>query len=363
MVFTKTNGKKGRPTKSMTKEFESVILRTGGRVKKAKKVFDPSEYNPPRTRGRHPLNDDSENANGSSLQSKTFKKKKIVKISYYKRKKLLAQKALEGVCTICTKKSSNLIHCLDCNVKVHQICLNTNFQNSNLLETKWRCDNCKNCAMCYENAERGPLITCSVCVDCYHFNCHIPNISSNEENNKTNWICTKCLPKPQFKPGILKSRRKTISSTLVLSKHQINNDSSESEKTTNTNIKAETDKIIDSDIDMNTVYIEDDDEYDGNDDNVESERIRKKNKKEIIGLVPDVSKWSCDQLSDFVKEFFPVEAKILREQEIDGASLLLLSRSDVITGLKLKLGPAIRLYNFITILQTKKKNVTATWIY
>ena len=39
-------------------------------------------------------------------------------------------------------------------------------------------------------------------------------------------------------------------------------------------------------------------------------------------------------------------------QEIDGQSLLLLKRSDVLTGLNLKLGPALKIYQHVAKLQT-----------
>ena len=44
--------------------------------------------------------------------------------------------------------------------------------------------------------------------------------------------------------------------------------------------------------------------------------------------------------------------KKLSLQEIDGKSLLLMKRSDVLTGLSLKLGPALKIYTHIQRLQT-----------
>ena len=41
-------------------------------------------------------------------------------------------------------------------------------------------------------------------------------------------------------------------------------------------------------------------------------------------------------------------------QEIDGSSLLLLHRQDVIGGLGLKLGPALKVFNQVKKLQTKR---------
>nr|XP_044994553.1 sterile alpha motif domain-containing protein 13 isoform X3 [Jaculus jaculus] len=42
------------------------------------------------------------------------------------------------------------------------------------------------------------------------------------------------------------------------------------------------------------------------------------------------------------------------EKEIDGKSLLLMTRNDVLTGLQLKLGPALKIYEYhVKPLQTK----------
>uniref|UniRef100_A0A8C6WHY6 SAM domain-containing protein n=1 Tax=Neogobius melanostomus TaxID=47308 RepID=A0A8C6WHY6_9GOBI len=55
--------------------------------------------------------------------------------------------------------------------------------------------------------------------------------------------------------------------------------------------------------------------------------------------------WS---VSDVVRYFtaagFPEQAAAFRSQEIDGRSLLLMRRNDVLTGLSIKLGPALKIY-------------------
>lgn len=51
---------------------------------------------------------------------------------------------------------------------------------------------------------------------------------------------------------------------------------------------------------------------------------------------------------------FGSEAVTFKDQEIDGKSLLLMKRSDVITGLNLKVGPALKIFSFINHLQIFK---------
>lgn len=77
--------------------------------------------------------------------------------------------------------------------------------------------------------------------------------------------------------------------------------------------------------------------------------------------VPDVKSWSVDQVADYFAKYFPNEAHVFRDQEIDGMSLLLLKRSDIVMKLPFKLGPSLRLYSFILKIQTKLNDSTLGW--
>ncbi|XP_016394448.1 sterile alpha motif domain containing 1a isoform X1 [Sinocyclocheilus rhinocerous] len=63
--------------------------------------------------------------------------------------------------------------------------------------------------------------------------------------------------------------------------------------------------------------------------------------------------WSvADVASYFTSVGFPEQALAFRTQEIDGKSLLLMQRSDVLTGLSIRLGPALKIYeNHVKVLQ------------
>ncbi|XP_051988152.1 uncharacterized protein LOC127647748 [Xyrauchen texanus] len=73
--------------------------------------------------------------------------------------------------------------------------------------------------------------------------------------------------------------------------------------------------------------------------------------KEEIGQDP--LHWSvADVVSYFSSVGFPEQAVAFRAQEIDGKSLLLMQRSDVLTGLSIRLGPALKIYeNHVKVLQ------------
>eukprot|EP00112_Aurelia_sp_Birch-Aquarium-sp1_P009851 Seg2136.1 transcript_id=Seg2136.1/GoldUCD/mRNA.D3Y31 product="Histone acetyltransferase KAT6A" protein_id=Seg2136.1/GoldUCD/D3Y31 len=75
----------------------------------------------------------------------------------------------------------------------------------------------------------------------------------------------------------------------------------------------------------------------------------------LRSLPPDVADWSVADVCFYVKSHgFPGESKLFEEQEVDGKALLLMSRNDVLTGLRLKLGPALKLYHLhISKLQSR----------
>ncbi|NXX47671.1 SAMD1 protein, partial [Tricholaema leucomelas] len=57
--------------------------------------------------------------------------------------------------------------------------------------------------------------------------------------------------------------------------------------------------------------------------------------------------WSVRDVVDYFTEAgFPEQASAFQEQEIDGKSLLLMQRADVLTGLSIRLGPALKIYEF-----------------
>ncbi|XP_012695142.2 sterile alpha motif domain containing 1a isoform X2 [Clupea harengus] len=60
---------------------------------------------------------------------------------------------------------------------------------------------------------------------------------------------------------------------------------------------------------------------------------------------PDPMQWTvADVTGYFTTAGFPEQALAFRTQEIDGRALLLMQRSDVLTGLSIRLGPALKIY-------------------
>lgn len=69
--------------------------------------------------------------------------------------------------------------------------------------------------------------------------------------------------------------------------------------------------------------------------------------------IPNVFEWSTNEVYEYFKSKFPMQAHVFEYEEIDGVSLYLLERDDVIRRFKIKLGPAIKIYRHI--LELKKK--------
>uniref|UniRef100_A0A182Q040 SAM domain-containing protein n=1 Tax=Anopheles farauti TaxID=69004 RepID=A0A182Q040_9DIPT len=79
----------------------------------------------------------------------------------------------------------------------------------------------------------------------------------------------------------------------------------------------------------------------------------------------EIRYWSCDDVCRYFGRHCKAWGKLFHEQEIDGPSLLLMRRGDVLTRFGLKLGPAMELYQRIVALQNGDRDVVdvrLTWI-
>lgn len=74
--------------------------------------------------------------------------------------------------------------------------------------------------------------------------------------------------------------------------------------------------------------------------------VRSEINKDVLASLPhDVADWSVQNVVYYFKSHGYIhESKLLEEQEIDGRAMLLMSRNDCLTGLRIKLGPALKIY-------------------
>lgn len=71
-----------------------------------------------------------------------------------------------------------------------------------------------------------------------------------------------------------------------------------------------------------------------------------------------VANWSISEVGDFVKSLPGCEeqAKVFREEQIDGEAFLLMNQVDIVKILCMKLGPAIKIYNTILMLRNSTES-------
>ncbi|XP_012273324.1 uncharacterized protein LOC105695891 [Orussus abietinus] len=284
------------------------------RRKRAKKVFDPSDNNlVKRKRGRQP---GVQNKAGSNSQEALDIVKTPVK------------EGPNRQCSLCAKeKQERLVACRDCTVRAHPSCIYSPEELVQKLGTSWQCERCKSCTICCETSDAGPLVTCSSCDDAYHYSCHTPRVSVPKSNGK--WQCNNCTQK-QFKStlsqtlGMVVSRPDTPSNPPVLPpvlSPQVSP------------VRGSFDQV------------DEDGPKDGIDPNI-----------------PDASDWTSEQVYQYFARLFPKEAEVFRQQDIDGHSLLLMKRSDVLSGLDLLLGPALKIYRHVLKLQVRRDDPRLYWL-
>ncbi|VDM24005.1 unnamed protein product [Hydatigera taeniaeformis] len=77
------------------------------------------------------------------------------------------------------------------------------------------------------------------------------------------------------------------------------------------------------------------------------------------GRPEDVRLWTVDHVADWLREQggFEKEAEAFRHQDIDGTSLLLLKSMSLLTGVGIKMGPAIKICDRIKHLQLLQARV------
>ncbi|KAM6280918.1 lethal(3)malignant brain tumor-like protein 3 isoform 1-T11 [Porphyrio hochstetteri] len=71
-----------------------------------------------------------------------------------------------------------------------------------------------------------------------------------------------------------------------------------------------------------------------------------------------VSKWSTDEVSEFIRSLPGCEehSKVFKDEQIDGEAFLLMTQSDIVKIMSIKLGPALKIFNSILMFKAAEKN-------
>ncbi|XP_026828959.1 polycomb protein Scm isoform X3 [Ooceraea biroi] len=311
----------GRSSSTNTSPTPSNVNAGGirsARRKRARKVFDPSDNNlVKRKRGRQPS---SHNKN-SLIQDSQDTAKTTVKDGPYRQ------------CSLCAKeKQEALVACRDCTVRAHPSCIYSPEEILQKANSNWQCERCKTCTICCETSDAGPLVTCFGCDEAYHYFCHASRVTISKSNSK--WYCNECTQKQQCKTndngnqngnsmnGVSRSNSPTNAPILppVLSP-QVSPARASSEQ-------------------------------------MEEEGLRG---QPIDPNIPDARNWTSEQVYQYFARLFPKEAEVFRQQEIDGHALIMMSRMDVLRGLGLLLGPALKIYRHVLKLQMRRDDPELYW--
>nr|XP_022318842.1 histone acetyltransferase KAT6B-like isoform X1 [Crassostrea virginica] len=229
-----------------------------------------------------------------------------------------------------------ILVCQDCNAKAHPSCMGYNATLARrTLESPWQCIDCKTCTVCQDSGDPDTMLFCDACDKGYHMTCHEPAIEDKpivKERtdgirifNTGKWECQTCQDTGP------------VETSMELD--DVNDTVDDSRDETNTSC-------------LPTPY----DSAASSEEDSRMETKRKSEEKspsdQRRANCPDASKWGVE---DVVKYFsnlgYKDQAEALQDQEIDGQSLLLMKRSDVLTGLSIRLGPALKMYQHVMKLQ------------
>ncbi|KAL7307125.1 hypothetical protein TKK_0000852 [Trichogramma kaykai] len=291
-------------TPSPTSDINNTnSFRAARRQVRVKKVFDPSDnLVVKKKRGRQPKNASIVQENRETVIQPQIK-----------------EPSKDKYCHFCSSdKPESLVECKDCTTKVHLSCALPSKKMNKRAFIDWRCERCKMCEICHETAESGTLVSCCKCDSASHIKC----LSEKKGLKGSKWRCQDCRPKQQ---------------SSILEKVSKSSDSSAQDFTEH--FKAEIKAIS----------------------NGQKVQTANDETPKIDPNIPDVSKWKVDEIYHFFFRHFPLHAHVFKDHEIDGPALLLLERKKILENLNLRLGPALKIYKQIVLLQARYDDHKLYW--
>nr|XP_016942046.1 histone-lysine N-methyltransferase 2D [Drosophila suzukii] len=414
-------------------------VRTTGRVKKPKQVYDPSDNYVSRASSRNSLGGTAASsaaavaASTGNVQSppanvtaKETSDSQESTPSPAVSEQQAAQNRNFDTCQKCGKSEpkrgsghkSNFLTCKGCMQKWHFPCLPIHFQNQSTARKKYKCDKCRYCQVC--NVKGRDLPICSVCVEAYHADCNDPTIKQYKVvDTNPKWKCFRCeasnsgnntSPSSEEQTGGRKSNASRDEPPVVPRKSNAGRKKRVQSDPTGQEKPAKIEKLG-----KRSPPPKPEEKKDKKEERKEEKKEAKKEElpeqpaevkvekvekeeaeaEEIVPVQPEnqdqpeqsqesppsrlsppppaaaespvdikaqpVATWSVEQVVGFVAQHYPKEANVFRYQDIDGASLLLLTRQDVMNGFGLKLGPALRVFELVMSLQSRSDDVRLAW--
>jgi len=312
--------------------------RVGQRMKRAKKVFDPSDIvEVPRKRGR-PVGTSKKNrelrlSNNFATTPERSKSPYSINVPSPSAHHLSSDLSRCILCkyytVIVNGVTSKMLVCSECNKNVHAKCLGFDQEVlPRVPESEWKCPDCRPCSVCKLVQDQDTLLLCCECDTTFHRTCLNTVIESAD--NEQQWVCDVCRSNHSAEPtpsGKIQDIPEESKSTITTpSFPSVPNLGPWIFGTRQLELKGPP-------FQLNQTPVPD-------------------------PSIPDAAVWTPQDVQDYFSKIgFEEQAALLRQHEIDGASLLLMKRNDVVRNMGLKLGPAVKIYNHIRRLQTRRDDL------
>lgn len=237
-------------------------------------------------------------------------------------------------------ENESLLPCNDCSTKAHLSCMNYSPELAlRAQQFPWQCINCKVCNVCQESGSPEPMLICCSCYKGFHIKCLEHPVDKEPIAGvlavvSEDWLCSLCdnsrrketppppPPPPSFPPLTLTDTSVDIKDESCTYKPLSPCESPE----------------------LRVMHFS----------NVDNFGELQKRRGVYDGPYPNVTNFTVDDIVQFFKsKGFEKESHAFSEQEIDGKSLLLMKRDDVLMGLRdyICLGPALKIFKHVERLQ------------
>nr|NP_001071920.1 zinc finger protein [Ciona intestinalis]BAE93315.1 zinc finger protein [Ciona intestinalis] len=206
-----------------------------------------------------------------------------------------------------------MLFCKDCDAKAHPSCMKySSTLAAQALSYPWQCVECKTCSSCFTARDGASILFCDGCDKAYHMLCHEPEVITKPEGK---WLCSSCLNDPGISLEDFSEEENGLESDVASFSSELQTSGANSTR-------------------LSTV----------------SPPVNSNHSQ--INNIPDSTNWTAAQVAEyFTNAGFTKQASVFAEEEIDGKSLLLLQKTDVVSGMTFKLGPAVKIYEHIVKLQ------------
>ncbi|KAL3310568.1 sterile alpha motif domain containing 1 [Cichlidogyrus casuarinus] len=290
------------------------------------------------------------------------------------------------LCCRCDKPShaqDEFLQCTGCKITAHPSCLDYwSDLTARARVCGWECGDCKKCIVCADKSSPALLYICDACDQGYHATCHKPNISEEvAQDSSEPWVCSRCKSEGFFLKG--PAKQETSPQPPVVMKIK---------KSPSPRKLTSSDQYEVVDMTKSEEAIKKEKENTEPEEDSPKERKRshpssnEESTKERLSLVPtpskqpkrptgrtakikteddeeeaknvarpkDVKTWTVNQVKQWlVEQNYEKEGDCFAAEEIDGACLLLMKRMDLLTDLGIKLGPAVKIFERIKLLQAQ----------